>query len=989
MTAAMGAPCPPGTSVQKKSKKEKKHKKTKKAEGSDDLAREDKTTVLHRRDTTEAADAEQGLKKEKKEHKKKKKQQSGAESMADEHHPGKDSFAGAVAASQSGTTTEEPRKDLGEKEKSTPRFDFVFECSDICDEPTAGNSVDTNKNGTRVEHKGLASPSSITSTCEKSLSIASPITQDKCDAPQIWSSFENAEFVSRVPFFVQKYLRRVFSKPSPIQSLTWPVLCGKAINTSNKPPADTKIDTNFIGIAPTGTGKTFAYLVPLLAQVTSLKRSGKHTQPPVALILLPTRELCCQNKKIYDEFHPRVRSAMVFGGNSKGKQVFALNRGCDLLMGTPGRLNDLLQEQSTTTSTTSSSDSRRPSSSSPVQKTTTSKKDTKNQDDSKDSDTIKTDGQKSAGEQKISENGKKKAKGTTEIKEQLTLRSDLLSSLQVVVVDEGDRMVDLGFEPQLRKIFARVHHPCSAWFFSASWSPTADKLARSFIRTLKTSTPEEVEGAPGSTVKKEGRVESVEVAGTRSVYFVQVGRESSLAPPQAAGEQVPASSPDAVDSGDLPATSTADTAQTTPPGDKLLTDAVSTPVASAMGESAINCRQEFCFFEADKKGFTNSDEKVAKLVEILQTYSQERVLVFCNMKKTVTWLHAKLLEHADKFPAAPKEEKIDTTGEAQPEEKPQPASAEATTSTAPAAPKLRPYMKRPWHVNLRMMHSDMGQEKRCATYLQFKTCKVRVLLATDVIGRGLNVLGLNVVVNFDAAENGEDHLHRIGRCGRDGSAGGGVVAGNIEDRCKAVAITFLGSKDVRQAKEILKWTSTGTTAVSANSTLSLAAGDRVGGDVFEKVRELANSKEISSNGSVACSAAQEKSQTSSAGFTPKGKGKGKKGKGKGKQGGETRDTASTHKRDREQQRAGVSAASFDTEKDDAAGEGGALDENEPAAKRAKLPERAAGGDQTKNEQEHVGDSWTTAGTEQGQQSSSAKRRARRKQNQLQRKNEEK
>ncbi|CAD7925342.1 unnamed protein product, partial [Amoebophrya sp. A25] len=60
-------------------------------------------------------------------------------------------------------------------------------------------------------------------------------------------------------------------------------------------------------------GKTFAYLVPLLAKVLAKKRKNKHTLPPLALALLPTRELCCQNKKIYDLFHPRVRSAGVFG----------------------------------------------------------------------------------------------------------------------------------------------------------------------------------------------------------------------------------------------------------------------------------------------------------------------------------------------------------------------------------------------------------------------------------------------------------------------------------------------------------------------------------------------------------------------------------------------------------------------------------------------------------------------------------------------------
>ena len=107
-------------------------------------------------------------------------------------------------------------------------------------------------------------------------------------------------------------------------------------------------------------------------------------------------------------------------------------------------------------------------------------------------------------------------------------------------------------------------------------------------------------------------------------------------------------------------------------------------------------------------------------------------------------------------------------------------------------------VKFPRRSYLRCIHSDMQQEKRCETFLQFRTRKCRILVGTDVASRGLDVVGLNLVVNFDCAERGEDHLHRIGRVGR----GATLVGSKKQHR----AITFIGDRAVKQARHLVDWT---------------------------------------------------------------------------------------------------------------------------------------------------------------------------------------
>ena len=102
---------------------------------------------------------------------------------------------------------------------------------------------------------------------------------------------------------------------------------------------------DLLGIAQTGTGKTAAFALPLLQRLTSTDRRAA-PRTCRALILTPTRELCVQ---ILDSFrsygrHLRLSRVAIYGGVSQGPQVQALSRGVDVLVATPGRLLDLMNQ---------------------------------------------------------------------------------------------------------------------------------------------------------------------------------------------------------------------------------------------------------------------------------------------------------------------------------------------------------------------------------------------------------------------------------------------------------------------------------------------------------------------------------------------------------------------------------------------------------------------------------------------------------------------
>ena len=126
---------------------------------------------------------------------------------------------------------------------------------------------------------------------------------------------------------VRTLARRGMHAPFAIQSVALPdALAGRDV----------------LGKAPTGSGKTLAFGLPLLARLAD----GTRTRRPRGLVLVPTRELAAQ---VHDALAPLgqpmgVRMAVVVGGASMGRQINALRSGVDIVVATPGRLEDLIQQ---------------------------------------------------------------------------------------------------------------------------------------------------------------------------------------------------------------------------------------------------------------------------------------------------------------------------------------------------------------------------------------------------------------------------------------------------------------------------------------------------------------------------------------------------------------------------------------------------------------------------------------------------------------------
>lgn len=70
------------------------------------------------------------------------------------------------------------------------------------------------------------------------------------------------------------------------------------------------------------------------------------------------------------------------------------------------------------------------------------------------------------------------------------------------------------------------------------------------------------------------------------------------------------------------------------------------------------------------------------------------------------------------------------------------------------------------------MHSDLDQEKREQVMLDFKNNKVRILVATDIVARGIDIEDIGMVINYDVPHDPEDYIHRIGRTARASATGG-------------------------------------------------------------------------------------------------------------------------------------------------------------------------------------------------------------------------
>ena len=126
------------------------------------------------------------------------------------------------------------------------------------------------------------------------------------------------------PELMQAVSELGYTEPTPIQSAIIPLMLGGA---------------DVIGQAQTGTGKTAAFALPIL---NNLKPGQKYIQ---ALVMCPTRELALQVSKAFSEYGQfcDVRVLAVYGGQPYGPQITRLNKGVDVVVGTPGRMLDLIE----------------------------------------------------------------------------------------------------------------------------------------------------------------------------------------------------------------------------------------------------------------------------------------------------------------------------------------------------------------------------------------------------------------------------------------------------------------------------------------------------------------------------------------------------------------------------------------------------------------------------------------------------------------------
>ena len=313
-----------------------------------------------------------------------------------------------------------------------------------------------------------------------------------------------------------------FTSPTPIQEKSIPLAMeGKDV----------------IGLAQTGTGKTLAFGVPVLAAALR----GCQT-----LVVLPTRELAQQ---VEEALRPiaaplNIKTVLVVGGESQSRQMQGLRRNPEIIIGTPGRINDLLQQ-----------------------------------------------------------------------------RVMHLERINVLVLDEADRMLDMGFLPQLKTILARIPEKRQTLLFSATMPAAIIEIAKNQMRL-----PTHVEIAPPGTV-------------------------------------------------------------------------------------ATNVSQELYFVQRQ--------DKEPLLIKLLEQY-RGSVLVFMRTKF--------------------------------------------------GAKKLALSIRKAGHT-ANEIHSNRTLGQRREALEGFKRGKYRVLVATDIAARGIDVQNIELVLNYDLPQDAEDYVHRIGRTARAGAKG--------------------------------------------------------------------------------------------------------------------------------------------------------------------------------------------------------------------------
>ncbi len=233
-------------------------------------------------------------------------------------------------------------------------------------------------------------------------------------------SFENLNLNNEI---LKALKEEGYTKATPIQEKAIPiVLQGR----------------DLLGCAQTGTGKTAAFAIPIIQTLSKQEYPGKN-RPVRCLIVTPTRELAIQideSIKAYGR-HSRLSHTVIFGGVKQHAQTNSLQKGIDILVATPGRLLDLMQQGFIT-----------------------------------------------------------------------------LKHIEIFVLDEADRMLDMGFIHDVKKLIAALPQKRQTLFFSATMPPEIVKLSNSIL-----SNPAKVEVTPVSSTAETIR---------QQLYYVDKGNKNSL-----------------------------------------------------------------------------------------------------------------------------------------------------------------------------------------------------------------------------------------------------------------------------------------------------------------------------------------------------------------------------------------------------------------------------------------------------------------------------
>ncbi len=103
-------------------------------------------------------------------------------------------------------------------------------------------------------------------------------------------------------------------------------------------------------------------------------------------------------------------------------------------------------------------------------------------------------------------------------------------------------------------------------------------------------------------------------------------------------------------------------------------------------------------------------------------------------------------------------------------------------------------------MNVSEIHSDLDQKMREEVLLKFRNKQINILVATDILSRGIDVEDIDLIINYDAPNDGEDYIHRIGRTARAEAEGVAITLINEKDQSRFAQIEKLLEKTIHKAQ---------------------------------------------------------------------------------------------------------------------------------------------------------------------------------------------